>query len=121
MCFSLFYNLLIINKKFVVQEISCTRFGQNGARSRYQLLRREIPMGYNPFCQYYRYHSIPQSRSNAPTGPLSLLSQNKEKATIRVHQCYHPENLDEKGKLHSGSLTCDKKLECPFKRLPPKK
>jgi len=78
-------------------------------------------MGYNPFCQYYRYHSIPQSRANAPTGPLSLLSQNKEKATIRIHECYHPENLDGNGKLHAGSLSCDKKFDCPFKRLPAKK
>jgi len=77
-------------------------------------------MGYNPFCQYYRHRGIPQP-PNARPGLQSLFPAGQHQETIRIHECYHPENLDAAGKLHPASWTCDQKIDCPFKRVPAKK
>jgi hypothetical protein len=76
-------------------------------------------MGYNPFCKYYRHRGIPQPRKSS-TGLQSFFSSDKYQETIRVHECYHPENVDVSGKLHSASWTCDQKFDCSFKRVPSK-
>ncbi len=73
-------------------------------------------MGYNPFCQYYRHRSIPQPQKGT-SGLQSLFSADRKQETIRVHECYHPDNLDAAGKLRSESWTCDRKFDCPFKKL----
>jgi len=77
-------------------------------------------MGYNPFCQYYRYQGIPQPAKRR-AGLQSLFPTHQHPETIRIHECYHPENLDAAGKFHSNSWTCDKKINCPFKRVLKKK
>jgi hypothetical protein len=76
-------------------------------------------MGYNPFCQYYRHQGIPQP-PKPRAGLQSLFSTHPHQEMIRIHECYHPENLDAAGKLHSASWTCDKKIDCQFKRVPSK-
>ena len=74
-------------------------------------------MGYNPFCKFYRHRGISQPQQTS-TGLQSLFFTPKYQETIRVHECYHPDNLDAAGKLHAGSWTCDRKTDCPLKRLP---
>ena len=74
-------------------------------------------MGYNPFCQYYRHRSIPQPQKGG-TGLQSLFGSERKQETVRIHECYHPDNLDAAGKLRPESWTCDKKFECPFKLRP---
>ena len=77
-------------------------------------------MGYNPFCQYYRHRGIAEL-PKAKAGIQSLFSApDRSQGMIRIHECYHPDNLDSAGKLHSASWTCDSKIDCPFKRLPSK-
>jgi len=74
-----------------------------------------MSMGYNPFCQYYRHRAIPPP-AKPGTGLQSLFSAEKSPETIRIHECYRPDNLDAAGKLHRGSWTCDKKPDCPYKK-----